>query len=249
MHRALQLQSEENPRATVLSIDDIGAFDLISRKSMLEALMRVEGGPAIMPFVRMFYGQPSSYLWEGDDGTVHHMEQGEGGEQGDPLMSLLFALGHHAALCAIANSLGADDRLMAFLDDVYVVTFPESLRDGCGSVHKSCGHIPGFASMKAKLRCGTRDENVQNSVMCANISPKSQIQELECGEVRGCQPVNRASECWGPHWVTRTSWKPICVLASKTTNFFWTGSQKCLTCSQHGLSFFIALRPVRPDLV
>ena len=103
---------------------------------MLEALMRVEGGPAIMPFVRMFYGQPSSYLWEGDDGTVHHIEQGEGGEQGDPLMPLLFALGQHAALCAIDNSLGADDRLMAFLDDVYVVTFPESLRDGYGSVQQ-----------------------------------------------------------------------------------------------------------------
>ena len=76
---ALQLLIEENPRATVLSIDGIGAFDLISRKSMLEALMIVEGGPAIMPFVRMLYGQPSSYLWEGDDGTVHHIE-GEGGE-------------------------------------------------------------------------------------------------------------------------------------------------------------------------
>ena len=79
--------------------------------------------------------------------------------------------------------------------------------------------------------------------MCSNVSLKSQIQKLECGEVRGCQPLNRASECWGPHWVTRTLWKPICVLAFKTTNFFWTGSQKCLICSQRGFSFFIALRP------
>ena len=55
---ALQLLTEGNPRATVLSIDG---------------------------HVRMFCGQPSSYLWEGDDGTVHHIEQGELGEQGDPL--------------------------------------------------------------------------------------------------------------------------------------------------------------------
>ena len=55
----LQTLTEDNPRTTVLSIDGIGAFDLISRKSMLEALMRVEGGPDIMPFVRQFYGQPS----------------------------------------------------------------------------------------------------------------------------------------------------------------------------------------------
>ena len=61
--------------------------------------MRVGGGPNIMPFVRQFHGQPSTYLWEGDDGTVFHVEQDEGGEQGDPLMPLLFALGQHASLC------------------------------------------------------------------------------------------------------------------------------------------------------
>ena len=82
----LQTLTEVNPRTTVLSIDGIGAFDLISRKSMLEALMRVEGGPDIVPFVKQFYGQPSTYLWESDDGTVHHVELGAGVEQGDPLM-------------------------------------------------------------------------------------------------------------------------------------------------------------------
>ena len=42
MAHALQLLIE-NPRAIVLSIDGIGAFDLISLKSMFEVLMRVEG--------------------------------------------------------------------------------------------------------------------------------------------------------------------------------------------------------------
>ena len=60
----LQTLTEDDPRTTVLSIDGIGTFDLISRKSMLEALMIVEGGPDIMPFVRQFYGQPSTFLWE-----------------------------------------------------------------------------------------------------------------------------------------------------------------------------------------
>ena len=40
----LQTLTEDDPRTTVLSIDGIGAFNLISRKSMLEALM-TEGGP------------------------------------------------------------------------------------------------------------------------------------------------------------------------------------------------------------
>ena len=91
---------------TVMSIDGSGAFDFISRKAMLQALMRIEGVPAVMPFVRMFYGQASTHLWEDDEGVVHNIEQGEGGEQGDPMMPLLFAHGQHAALTAIQGSLG-----------------------------------------------------------------------------------------------------------------------------------------------
>ena len=90
---ALQLLTEENTRSTVLSIDGIGAFDMISLKSMLEALMTLEGGTAVIPFVRMFCGKPSTYIWENEDGIAHIIEQGEEGEQGDPLIPLLFALG------------------------------------------------------------------------------------------------------------------------------------------------------------
>ena len=41
--------------------------------------------------VRLFYGQPSRYLWEDSVGVVHHVDQGEGGEQGDAMMPLLFS--------------------------------------------------------------------------------------------------------------------------------------------------------------
>ena len=34
----------------------------------------------MLPFVRAFYGQPSSNLWEDDVGEVHSIPQGEGGE-------------------------------------------------------------------------------------------------------------------------------------------------------------------------
>ena len=75
-------------RATVLSIHGIGAFDLISRVSMLEGLRSV----------LHFYGNPSSFFL---GGTTHEIRQGEGGEQGDPLMPMLYVLGQHPALCAI----------------------------------------------------------------------------------------------------------------------------------------------------
>ena len=85
----LQALTELNPNGTILSVDGMSAYDMMSRKAMLQGLTNVEGGRAALPFVSMFYGAPSQYLWEDDSGTVHTIDQGEGGEQGDALMPLL----------------------------------------------------------------------------------------------------------------------------------------------------------------
>ena len=60
---------------------------------MIRSLRRMENGDYVLPFVRCFYGSPSTYLWEDEMGTTEDVAQGEGGEVGDPLMPLLFALG------------------------------------------------------------------------------------------------------------------------------------------------------------
>ncbi|OLP88256.1 hypothetical protein AK812_SmicGene30452 [Symbiodinium microadriaticum] len=46
----------------------------------------------MLPFVRLCYGAPSTFVWTDDEGVSHLVSQGEGGEQGDPLMPALFAL-------------------------------------------------------------------------------------------------------------------------------------------------------------
>ena len=116
--------TEADPEATILSIDGISAFDLTSRSAMLRGLVSVAGVPEAILFVRMFYGQPSLYIWEDDEGTVHEIHQAEGGEQGDALMPLLFALGQHSVLASVQEGLAPGDLLFAFLDDVYVKTLP-----------------------------------------------------------------------------------------------------------------------------
>ena len=75
----------------------------------------MEGGEEATPFVRMFYGEPSVYLWEDEHGVVHNIYEAEGGEQGDALMPLLFALSQHSALVAVQGQLVPGERLMAFL--------------------------------------------------------------------------------------------------------------------------------------
>ena len=119
----LQTLTDSNHETTIISIDGVGAYDLISRHAMLEGVLRIENGDQILPFVRMFYGNPSTYLWEDEMGVVQHIPQGEGGEQGDPLMPMLFALGQHQALVQTQARL-RNEKLMAFLDDIYI-TSPE----------------------------------------------------------------------------------------------------------------------------
>ena len=121
----LQGATEMNPRATILSVDGMSAYDTMSRKAMLQGLRDVPGGSAALPFVSMFYGSPSQYLWEDNAGVVHTIHQGEGGEQGDAMMPLLYSLGQHSALKLVESGLQDGESLFAFLDDTYVVTSPE----------------------------------------------------------------------------------------------------------------------------
>ena len=109
-----QSSTDLDESTTILSVDGVGAFDLVSRKAMLEGLLNMEGGDSLLPFARQFYGSPSTFLWEDEMGIVNHVQQGEGGEQGDPLMPLLFALGQHSA-----------ELLFAFHDDLYIKCSPD----------------------------------------------------------------------------------------------------------------------------
>ena len=115
---ALQALCELDPTATVVSVDGIGAFD--------RGLRRI--APHVFPLVRHFHGTPSTDLWQNDEGITH---QGEGGEQGELLVPMLFALVQHPALVAAIRRFHVGERLFAYLDGVYVVTTP----DRVGAVH------------------------------------------------------------------------------------------------------------------
>ena len=60
----VQALTDQNANATVVTVDGVGAYDLISRSALLEGLLRMENGDQILPFARCFYGSPSTYLWE-----------------------------------------------------------------------------------------------------------------------------------------------------------------------------------------
>ena len=116
----VQASTSENPETIILSVDGIGAYDLISRNAIFQGVRDMVDGNKMIPFIRQFYGS-STFLWDDDFGEVHHVHQGEGGEQGDPLMPMLFSLGQHRGLVAVQSKLLEDEKLFALLDDVYVI--------------------------------------------------------------------------------------------------------------------------------
>ena len=94
----------------------------------VQALSSTPGANVCLPFVRQFYSDPSRFVWHDADGQAHLISQAEGGAQGDPLMPALFALGQHAALAEARRQLRPDECLLAYLDDIYVITSPERTR-------------------------------------------------------------------------------------------------------------------------
>ena len=92
--------------------------------AMLSKLDSLPKARAMLPFFCLSYGKPSRYSWGHESGDTWFVVQAEGGEQGDPLMPMLFALGIRDALAGAKSELHAGEHLFAFCDDVYAVCQP-----------------------------------------------------------------------------------------------------------------------------
>ena len=147
---------DEDPSATVVSVDGIGAYDHIYRAAMLDKLSQLPTASAILPFVRLAYAQPSQYMWSDDEGVTHWIAQGDGGEQGDPLMPLLFTFGIRDALAEVQRLLLPGERLCAFLDDVYVVCKPERARAVYDLLSRTLEEMAGIQTHLGKTRVWNR---------------------------------------------------------------------------------------------
>ena len=67
---AIRVMTDLDARATVLSVDGVGAYDHVLRSSMLEKLMEVHRLRPLIPFVRSTYAQPPP-VTKGKTSTTH----------------------------------------------------------------------------------------------------------------------------------------------------------------------------------
>ena len=156
----LQSMTDLDPDTTITSIERVGAYGLFSRNAMLEGLLQMDGGDQIIPFVRMFYGGPSTYIWEDEMGTTQYIPQGEGKEQGDPSpplspLPMLYALGQHGSLVATQERMIGNEKVFASLDDVYLASGPGGWSRCSPSSAKSFTTEPTSKCTMAKPRFGT----------------------------------------------------------------------------------------------
>ena len=133
-----------------------GAFDHVQRAAFLTKLANTPSLSALLPLVKMLYSTESRFLWTDSDGATHEILQGEGGGQGCPLMPALFALAQHDALVSAAGKLQPNERLFAFLDDLYVVSTPTRAATAFQTVAEEVETHAGVKSHLGKLRAWCR---------------------------------------------------------------------------------------------
>ena len=119
----LQTITDLDSRATVVSIDGVGAHDLISRNAMMEGLLRMEQGDQILPFVQCFYEARQRICGRMKQGTCKTSHKEEGGRRPP-----------HAALVCVGFAWGAQRSAgqvagPCLHDDVSVTCAPERVLD------------------------------------------------------------------------------------------------------------------------
>ena len=154
-----QALTDMDASATLLSVDGIGAFDFVSRGAMMRGLMEVEGGGSVLLFVRQFYGTPSTYRWDDDEGVTL-----------TSLTEKAESKAMHSCRCcspSVCTGLCAPSETGSSRQNVCWHFWTTSMRSAAqtrSSVcvlrsKKNCGPTPGFKCTKARPSCGTTRES------------------------------------------------------------------------------------------
>ena len=194
----------------------------------MSGLRDVRGGGEVLPCVRMFHGTVSEYLWEDDDGEVHKIPLGEGGEQGDPMMPLLYFLGQHCALEAINREMGANQHLMAFLDDIFLVTMPQDGSRSCDRTREVVGALV-HQSPRGQDQSLESRRHQTSGMQRVGANRKNSAPTHLVWRGSDIPTVDQGIRVLGTHWDTQITWPGIYKGWNKSSRLSWTESHPCLT--------------------
>lgn len=107
----------------VTSLDFSNAFNSLSRKELAKGLLK--HAPALYRAGRWAYNLPSDLVLLDHNRNPVTISSSEGVRQGDPLGPLFFSIGARDVLAKLADNLGPGHALLAYLDDVYILSVQE----------------------------------------------------------------------------------------------------------------------------
>ena len=81
---ALTATTQSSNSKTILSIDGVGAYDTISRNSMLSGLLHTPEANRCLPFVRLWYTTASEYVWHDATAPSTPIHKQRGVNKGTP---------------------------------------------------------------------------------------------------------------------------------------------------------------------
>ena len=241
--RAIRASTESDPRTTVLSVDGVGAYDHISRQNMLSALADRPALAGLLPYAALFYGSPSTCVFYNAEGHVHDVQQSEGGEQGDPLMPSLFALGQHQALLETRARLHPSNALYAFLDDIYVTGLPEHTVGQFAIVREALARHANIQVHLGKTRAWNSAGEEPPGLLEAPPPPR-RTPRTRAGRGTGpSQPPSKAWWSWAAALAAATSSPRSSPNDCRSRTACCHGSLGCLNCSPRGSSCSTAQHP------
>jgi hypothetical protein len=104
----------------LVSLDFSNAFNTVDRRELAAGLRNF--APALYRAGRWVYGTPAQLAVTGADGAVDVLESSQGVRQGDPFGPLFFSVAVRRTLDDLVRYLGPDRLLLAYLDDIYVLS-------------------------------------------------------------------------------------------------------------------------------
>ena len=153
---------------------------------------------------------------------------------------MLYSLGQHEALLSVQDSLLPDEKLFAYLDDLYVVLRPrtrgsdfQAFRTDFGGTCSDPGHIWGrFRSGIVGVMSLPGATHSRQPLNWWTHTPESGV---DMGSAR-----NRGSGCWASRLVTPTLSRPSSEPPPSRTELSSSASSVCKICRVHGSFFFFA---------
>jgi hypothetical protein len=104
----------------VVSLDFSNAFNTLDRSGLAKAIKQF--APGLYRLARWVYNGPSNLIFGGIQEEPQVISSSQGVRQGDPLGPLLFSVGIRPILDKLAGYLGVDCVILAYLDDIYILS-------------------------------------------------------------------------------------------------------------------------------